>query len=47
MAIEEVKNINTITVGELLGPLITHEHNLVKDWKGKEADKKKKKDLAP
>lgn len=40
-AIEEVKNIKTITVEELLGPLITHEHTLVKDWKGKEADMKK------
>lgn len=45
-AIEEVKNLKTITTEELLGSLITHGHTLERDRKEKEVDKKKKKDLA-
>lgn len=39
--IVEAKNLNTNTTEELLGSFITHEHNLGRDWKEKEVEKKK------
>lgn len=46
-AIEESKNLKTITMKELLGSLITHEYTHEKDKKENEVSKKKKKkDLA-
>lgn len=44
-AIEEAKYLKAVTTEELVGSLIIHEHTLERDWKGKEVDKKKKKDL--
>lgn len=45
-SIEEAKNLKTITIEELFGSLITHEHTFERDLKEKEVDNKKKKDLA-
>lgn len=45
-AIEEAKNLTTITIKELLGSFITHEHTLQRDCKEKEIDNKKKRDIA-
>lgn len=46
IAIEEAKNLKTITMEELLGSLIRHEITLEKDKRKNEVSKKKKKDLA-
>lgn len=43
-AIEKAKNLKTITMEELLGSFITHEHTPEKDKNKKEVSKKKEKD---
>lgn len=46
MAIDEGKNLKTITTQELLGSPITNEHTLERDRRENEVDhEKKKKDL--